>query len=714
MRGICKPTGTALLILGLWLTLGTPQAAQAQDALRLVDQDTRVRSVDFRFLGRHVMDEDQLAAQIVTQGPSFGDRLKRRFSFLPFIEPDFHRFDPVELQRDMARLRRYYERNGFLRPRIDYPASQFRDETNRIRVIINVDEGPPLAVASKDIRTSHDIARTDSSAWQNLLERAPLQIGDRFTEFQRLQLESRVRSFWRNRGFAFADVATDLQVDSTASQVNLSLRANLGPPTVIDSIRVEGIESVDRHVVTRELPFSPGDTFSENDLVAGQRSLFGLNLFRVALVEVPDQTRDSTVTVLVRLREARPRYLEIQTGYSREDGLEAGTTLRHRNFLGDARQFSISGSAQTGRLATPPAERIPVEEYTAGVSVSQPFFFRRNLSLTVGVDGSVLDDQNQDTHYRRVGVTPSLLYTVLPFRAVTLQYRISQAEPLDQNTSLGRLGIFSRDVVATSVTAGRLNNYLNPRRGWIVRPSAELAGTLLPNDIAYHRGSLDAFGYIPITRRSSIAVTLRVGRLVPTGPSRDQNDPDTEFRFDDIRYYAGGANDVRGWGLNAIGPQIARADTVIANADGTFDVQNARFEAVGGLGKLAGSIEFIFPAPLLGSSWRAATFVDFGGLPSRVARDADGRILLDANRQPLVRDGAFPSLSDLRWAAGTGLRLQTPVGAVRLDLAYKLNPNQTDLQKPADRVLFNRGLAPEPNERQWRRLNVHLSITRAF
>ena len=708
-------TSRGLLIAGLLvLTAGfSARPSRAQDDLRQVRPDTRVRAVDFRFVGSHVLDEDQLSEQIVTQGPSFGDRMRQRFDFLPFVDPRVHLFDPIELQRDMARLRRFYERNGFLNPRIDYPASQYRASTNRIRVIINVDEGPPLRVVERVI-TPSTLPPQHGTAWENLEERAPLSPGSRYTEFDRLQLESRVRSFWRDRGYAFADVRTNLAVDSTVSEVRLDLRANLGPLARIDSIMVEGIESVGRYVVMRELPFKVGDLFSAEKLVDGQRSLFGLNLFRVALVEVPDQAADSTVSIRIRLRESDPRYIEAQTGYGREDGLLVSSTFRHRNFLGDSRSLSVSGSAQTGLFAAPPADRVPVREYRAGVSVGQPYFFTRDLSLQLGVDGALLDNPNQDTRYRSAGVTPSLLYEILPFRSVTLQYRISQIEPLNQTTTVGKLGIFSKDVLATTFTVGRLNNYLNPRRGWIIRPSAEVAGTLLSRDIAYRRGSVDAFLYIPITRRSTVALSLRAGRLVPTGPSTNQSDPDTEFRFDDIRLYAGGANDVRGWALNLIGPQIARADTVVAQDDGSYKVSNPRYEAVGGLGKLAGSAEFVFPAPLLSSNWRVAVFLDFGGVSSSIERDAEGRAMVDENSQPEIRDRAFPKGSDLRFAAGTGLRLQTPVGAIRLDLAWKLNPAGSDLHRPQDEILFNRGLAGEPEERRWRRLNFHISINRAF
>jgi outer membrane protein insertion porin family len=701
-----------LALVGLWLNV-SPTTVSAQDELSLVNDESQIKSIRFKFLGPHVFGEDQLQEQIVARGPGWADRIRRRFDFIPGITAATHPFDPIELQRDMVRLRRYYRRNGFLRPRIDYPATQFRQSSNRVRIIINVNEGPPLAVASRDVLVD-SVPEEHQRDWQRLLSRAPLNTGTRFTDFDRIQLESRVRTFWRDRGFAFVEVRTRSDVDSLASKVALEVRAVLGPPTRVDSIAIQGLSSLDHEIILRELPFRRGDLFSANDLVEGQRSLFSLNLFRVALVEVPPQETDSLITVLIRLRESSPRRIQVETGYSREAGASISTTWRHRNFAGGARSLSVSGSVLSGLFAAPPSGQLARKEYTLSTSFGQPYFLTRDLSAQLALTASLYDDPNLDTRYRQAGITPSLLYEILPFRSASLQYGFSQAEPLGTDILLGKLGIFSQDVLAATFTAGRLDNFLNPRRGWVVRPSGQLAGTVLTKDVSYTKGAIDAAIYLPITRRSGLSINTNFGVLIPAGPSLDQSDPETEFRFDNIRFYSGGANDVRGWGLNQIGPQVALADSVITNADGSFDVTGARYEAVGGLGKLRGSAEFVFPVPAIGSQWRGAAFVDFGAVSSRLIRNGKGQLQTDLNGQPVVEDRQFPAFQDIRWAVGTGLRLQTPVGAIRLDLAYKMNPSGHDLHRPEDEVLFNAGLVDSAEERAWRRLNFHLSIQRAF
>src|SRR5690606_34945835 len=134
-----------------------------------------------------------------------------------------------------------------------------------------------------------------------------------------------------------------------------------------------------------------------------------------------------------------------------------------------------------------------------------------------------------------------------------------------------------------------------------------------------------------------------------------------ENRFDRIRFYAGGSNDVRGWTFRQIGPVVARADSVFIDDDGEIQAARARYEELGGLSKLAGNIELRLPFPGLGPAWSSALFLDFGQ----------------------VYQGP-PNPRDLRYGVGTGLRYETLIGFIRLDVGFKLNPSLTDLNTAED------------------------------
>jgi outer membrane protein insertion porin family len=702
-----------LLIVGL-VTLVAARPAKAQDPLVLVNDSTQVRSVRFRFVDGHLFDAERLANEMVTRGPGFFERLRRRLAFLPLVsEPDLP-FEPVELQRDMERLRRFYRRNGFLQPSIDYPVSQFDASSNRIGVIVTVREGPPLTVRNSEVRLVDPLPSAMHEGWDRMVGRLGIREGERYTEFERLAAEGRVLNWMRRRGYAFVNVAGSVAVDSVRFLADVELRVTPGPQATIDSVLVEGAESVSDRVILRQVPFGPGKRYDAGDLEDGQRALFGLNLFRVALVDVPPQPADSTVTVRIRVREAKARLLSTETGYSLENGLDMDATLRHRNFMGDARQLSFSVAYRPGWFARPPEGRSAVRTFSVTSSLQQPYIGIRKMSGSATVFYRWIDDPNQDTRYREIGVTPSLIYEFLPYRTAIVEFGASRAIPIRTAGPLSAIGVYDRSTFSSSVRLGKLNDYLHPRRGWLANPRVEVGG-LLFGQLAYTKGTLDATGLIPITLHSSVVVTATVGRLVPRGASRDQTDPENEYRFDAIRYYAGGSSDVRGWDLQTLGPKFARADSIVTEAGGESRAVGAAYESVGGLGKISFSLELRMPAPGLGSSWQIGAFLDGGAIPARIRTDQGGRTLFDANGQPLVDDRPFPSPSDFRFGAGLGLRFLTPVGAVRLDAAWKLNPDDLDLQRPDDRVLFDAGILPDPPERrQMNRLKIHLSIDRVF
>ncbi len=705
---------SARLAVVILLALVMTGVARAQDPLVLVNDSTQVRSVRFRFVGDHLFGAERLAQELVTRGPGFFGKLRRRFAFLPLVsEPDLP-FYPVELQRDMERLRRFYRRNGFLEPSVDYPVSQYDAGSNTIGVIVTVREGPPLSVRNLDVTLDTPLPPGMLHSWTSMLERLGIRSGERYTEFERLAAESRILSWLTHRGYAFAGVEGTVRVDSSLFLADVQLQVLPGPRAVVDSVHVEGAESVSDRIILRQVPFRPGSPFDDGDLEAGQRALFGLNLFRVALVDVPKQEADSTVSVRIRVREAKARQVSAETGFSLENGLDMDATLRHRNFLGDARQFSLSAAYRPGWFAAPPEGRSTVRTFTVSSSLQQPYIAVRKMSGSATVFYRWTDDPNQRTRYREVGVTPSLIYEFLPYRTAVLEFGASRAIPLQTAGPLSDIGVYDRSTLSASVRAGELNDYLHPRRGWLINPRVEVGGLLFGN-LSYTKGTLDAVGLIPITLRSSFVITASVGRLIPTGASRDQTDLQNEYRFDAIRYYAGGSNDVRGWDLQMLGPKFARADSLVTRSDGTLQAVDATYESVGGLGKATFSLELRVPAPGLGSGWQIGAFLDGGAIPARVLTDDAGRTRFDASGLPLVHDRALPSGSDFRFGAGLGLRYLTPVGAIRLDAAWKLNPDDMDLQRPGDRVLFDAGLlSGPPGRRQMNRLNIHLSIDRVF
>lgn len=711
----------AALIIACSLPAGI---TSAQVPLSAVDKDTQVKRISFKFVDGNVFEESILDDQIWHRDPGFWDKVMK---VLPFLSMPEFPFSPVELQKDVVRLHRYYQRNGFLHPTIDYPASQVDTSSNRIHIIFSVRRGPPLIIQDVGFFAPDGSYTADlfqpalREKWIEFRDAVTLNAGARYTEFEGIRLQDEVLTWLKNAGFAFATVGREADVDSTANTVDLRLAVDPGPQAYVSEIQIEGNESVSRNVVLRELPFSVGDRFSARKLAQGQQELFSLGLFRVAISDVPDQPRDSTVIVRYRLREARPRYVTGQTGYGLEEGANVRGEWTHRNFFGGARTLSANAALGSGFGAQRAGGFAPTRQISGSVSLQQPYIFTRKLSGVFTPFYEWQDNPGQRIQFQEAGVRSSLIYTIYQYRTVTFQHSLVRSQPLRRDNlgalveaeSLGdSLDIYNRNIFSLSANLGNVDDFLNPRRGFLVRPLVESGGQIIPlkDDVEYFKARLEVVGYMPLSAGFDISGRIFVGRIWPRGSSINQA-PGTqnEFRFDRIRLYGGGANDVRGWANNFLGEKFAIADTVFTESGGVEEI-DFDLEPNGGLAKFAANIELLTPSPFFGPAWRGAVFLDMGQVfPSADTYDQ----LVAKETESLVN----MNLRDMQFGVGAGLRYETLVGFIRFDVAYKLNPTIEDIATKHEEIWrLERGLIePSAIETRFRnRFRLHLSIGQTF
>lgn len=716
-----------VLFLGLVAPLGVgPQEARAQNQLFLVNDSTTVREITFKFLGTQTFDAGTLVEQMALQEPGFLDKVRDWFDWIPLVGgPPVYPFEPVALARDVVRLRKFYERNGFLQPRIDYAQSQYRRDGNSIHIIITVEEGPPLIIQDVGFFAPDSAYATGlfepplDRRWGRFRDDVTLRAGQRFTQFDYVRIQDQILAWMRDNGFAFATVRAESDVDTAYNSVDLRYYLNPGPLGTVGAIEIEGNESVAAKVVRRELPFKVGDRYSWGEVTDGQRELFNLNLFRVALAELPEQAEDSSVTVRYRLRETELRRIEAQTGYSERGGLQVLGQWSHRNFLGGARNLTISLTGETGILAARDRNAIIPREFGGAVQVRQPFLFTTQLSASIGpflyYVANPFFEEDPDAilgiNSRRTGVRTELTYELLPLRTVTLEHTFEQATVTQPANDTLQSNIrqditrdpFSKNIFSLSARLGRVDDFFQPSRGYIVRPLAEVAPSLFGSQIQYYKLSNEVLGYFPLDGQFTLAARILGGRIFPLADSRAQDTQPYENRFDNIRFYAGGANDVRGWGPQDIGPTTIFADSIAFDPDlaacsgeradvDCWTVLNPYAEPVGGLAKWAANVELRMPFPGLGPKWRTAAFVDMGR----------------------VSDTALLSLNDLRIGVGGGLRYQTPVGFIRLDIGYKVNPSDGELSSLTRRYLAQEEGLDVLNPSFLDRFRIHFSLGQSF
>lgn len=704
--------------------LAPPTSTRAQVPYQLLDGDTEVRSLSFRFPNGRSFPVARLQALMATSGTGPAAGLRRSLAFLPLVTaPGRHPFSPLELQRDVARLRQYYATSGFLEPDIRYDVSLDR-EHNMVDVVMIIDEGRPLALTTIEFQAAEQMDATDvfpdelRPSWQRFVRGQQEQIGRRLGETERTAIQSRALNWMMDRGYAFAETRSFFEIDTAAARAALTVVLDPGPRARIDSIAIEGNRQVDASLLRGTTPLRAGDWFSASRLAEGQRRVFALDLFRLALADVPPQPRDSLVTVRLRVQENPPRFIGGEAGYSTEAGVTVRGQWAHRNFMGGARTFQLNATAQTGYRAI---DENPDRRYQLGLSFTQPAFLHPRLTLAVRPFGEyrdVLIDRSW-----QAGIETSLVYELGAYRYLSFQHRLTARRVLEYNVSVAGIDLFTLDalnragalddiarrvdtsIFAVAATIGR-HDPTSATRTLQARPTLEVTTPGGLNTIEWARADVTLVGHLPLGDRIGFDGRAQLGRMFLFGSSAAPDDDPAAQTLNaillrEVLFTAGGTGSVRGWGNRMLGPKWPDVRFPDDPGADSLNIKAESYLPLGGLSRMLGSLELRLPFPGLGPTWGTHLFIDAARI---------------GNFQGTLQPEGSEAQHGTFFGAGGGIDVATPVGPLRLSLGYKLNPSPFDLRRPADvleAILDSRPLETAP-VRPLQRLHLHLSIGQSF
>jgi len=709
------------LLLALVYVFGAGPAA-AQDSLLAIGPDAQVGSVQFRFSGSQSFSPAELASHIALRGRGSLYGLRRLLGELPLVpSPGPHRFDPVELQKDVVRLRRFYRRAGFFQPAIDYEV-RTNDPGTVVDVSYVIEEGPATVLGSVLVvgpAGSASLALPDSltASWSQFEAALAMRRGRRFGEANLAAAQDSLTTWLHDHGYPFAKVGSARTVDSLRQVVDVRLEASPGPLSRIGAITVEGNTSVGDDVVLRELPFRTGDRYSARTLASARARLQAVDLLTRAVVDVDSQpASDSTLAVRIQVQETRPRLTLAEVGYVSEGaGLTGRVQWTHPNFTGGARSLaaSLEGQSGAGAVGTE-AEQL----LRASLSLTQPYVFIPRLSLIVGPYTEYRNDLKDQSV--AVGFNTTLVHRLGPLSSIALEYRISARHiyeyhfgevssgdinlaellALEYPALIDSLGYNEdKSTITLSGSFADVDDLTDPRRGWVLRPSAKVTFPEPLSTAQFTRLDLFVSRFQPLGRNVVLAARLSAGRLFPFGKSVPSEGSDPIFSFIHLRdesMTAGGTNDVRGWGDRMLGPKVPDVEANIVGADTVLTAD--KYVPIGALASFSGSLELRFPTPGMTPAWRTQVLLEAGRVWTPDERFSQATLL--------------PENTDLRWSAGVGISYRTPVGALGLSLGYKLNPSALDL-RDAGKVL-DAYIAGQPIESAetdaLSRLHLHFSF----
>ena len=454
----------------------------------------------------------------------------------------------------------------------------------------------------------------------------------------------------KNLGFAYAEVGLEAEVDSVANTANLSLRINTGPRSYIDRIIVEGEKSVSKNLVVRESGLKSGELFSQNDLQEAQKELFNNHLFRFATISIPEQEQDTTIDLQIRVRESPLRTVQALIGFGTEDYARGQLSWTHHNVARKGHRFTISGRAS-------------FIEQTANIDYLFPYLFNTKSSFVVSPFFQHLDEKSFELI--RGGVTNSFIYRYSENLTGTASYQYTKNKELTQQLNVDLPDTTQRyDLSSFQFTGYYGAGFRRQQIGWVVRPYLEFSGIFGAATFSFQKASIDIRRFTRLSSSTVLATRIEGGSIFSAGQDSLPSN---------IRYFLGGTSSVRGWLRQELGPKRALVDST------GFE----RYVPVGGRTFFGFNLEIRQELNAFIKGFGLAVFLDGGQV---------WRKRIDFSERPM------------QFGAGGGIRYQSPIGPLRLDVGFKLNPTPEDLNKFQGRD-FNQGLET---------FAIHFSIGQAF
>ena len=538
-------------------------------------------------------------------------------------------------------LTRYYQEQGYLDAKLNDPRYDLNVENHTGKVVFPVQEGPLYKIANVEFEgnTVFDNAK--------LAEAVPLPKGEAYRPVLRERTVEKVRDLYWEQGYNDMEVEVSTRRRKEAGELDAIVKITENRQSIAREIVVEGNDKTSQNLILSQIEVKPGDILNLKKLSDSRRNLYHIgaySLVDIAREEIALETagqsadrsvvaRQKAIRLRVKVREVQPFEFRYGAFFDTERGPGVIADITNRNSLGSARTLGLrtryDSQLQEARLyfTQPLLRRFPIS------TTASPYVRREQNPATKDADPFNVD---------RVGF--SLQQESRFFEKYILQYgyRIESSRTYDP----GPDPVFDVPLriaaLTSTISRETRDEVLDATRGDFMSHAFQFSPEVLGSQLRFIKYFGQYFRYFPLQKpkvelftnqvlrpRLVFATGVRVGLAKGLG---GQEIPLIE------RFFAGGSTTIRGFEQNGVGDRVGSARTPLGG-DALLVINNE------------------IRVPLF-SRFDGVAFLDVGNVYRHISDF---------------------SITDIRKAAGLGLRLRTPWFLLRLDYGFKLDrrPGET-------------------------------------
>lgn len=523
-------------------------------------------------------------------------------------------FNKEWIKKDLRNLNRLYQSKGYIDVIIN-DSLIVNKKKNNINIYFVIKENQPIKINSfkwilkgNDNLEKEDIIKTLPST-------SFVKDSCVFSDNNIYSLMRSTKKTLMNRGYVYANTNPILKLDTVNKKVEVIVEVYHGDKYVNGKIFIEGLKQVKKELLIDKLGLTHGDFFSAKKLNEAQARALNTQLFKYLTIDpVKDSSLNKIINYHIKLEELNQLDLDLSLGYGTEDRVRAQVLLSKRAFLGGLRKIEVG--VKTSYFE-------PINSY---IKFRQPdilnnkknidfiwnpyFNIERERSYTVDRIGSNF------TFEKRLSVNAS---TFLSYNIESSKVKKTNDDIISDQSEIIE-GTKHKSGIILGYQYKKVDNFFNPTTGWYAKAISTYNGLGIKSENSYFKIELDGRSYRPFFNKCVFASRISLGYLRPIKRS---NITPIEDRF-----LLGGSNSVRAYKRNSIGASIDNNSLTI-----------------GGNSMLEMSVETRFP----------------------IYNDLEGVIFVDSGN--VWTESEEYRIDDLKYGAGLGLRYNTPIGPLRIDIA---------------------------------------------
>ncbi len=495
-----------------------------------------------------------------------------------------------------------------------HPQFDFRTADDGGELIVKVTPGPPVLIEDLDIQFEGEAAQDKD--FSNLVKNSGLKQGKRLNQGQYDALKSSIRNLALQKGYfegyfkvSRLEVSPELNQAYIDMHYDSGIRYHFGQTMVtgsqIDLTRVHSLE-----------PYKQGDPYLVTDIGEYNQNLSNTDWFSSVFVE-PDLSylgQGRELPIKVTLAPQARNQLETGLGYSTDVGVRGSLKWKKPWVNSRGHSFDSSFSLSKPEQTITASYRIPLEDV---------------LNDYYRIQYGMKNVDNRDTKSIESNLALERHWTLDNgwHRTVFIRYLLENYEQgiQDDNAQFLLPGIsFNR----TRARGGAMPTWGDKQTLTLEYGNSK---AMSETDVLRVIGGMSWIRSLGENHRG----IFRIGGGANIVDDFDKLSPS-------LRFFAGGDNNLRGYGYESISPR-----------DSSGALTGAKFVAVT-------SLEYNYRVT---GNWWGAVFYDYGD--------------------------AFNDKPDFKRGVGVGIRWASPVGPVRLDFAWGLDAN------PGDEFQIHFTLGPE-------------------